>query len=189
MSNKLVVDQGTGHLTDCYVGIAFPSEKRCSGTCADGTPCGRIPVRHSCLDGDTPDSLAALCAAHWSDECDRHGWDMDLSSCANRLCDAKKISIRRRHEIVPSNIRTLLGLQPLAEHFSTIRHRQIRMIQKEALAKSARTMADAEKRSENLRILHTIGAQHLFEPEFEPEFDPGSYQEDSFVEKDESSDD
>lgn len=178
---KLIVNHTTGHLKDCCSlghGMIFEKQIVCSDYCSSGSTCGNVPVHHSCVNLNDGHPVG-LCFKHWSAVCDHMNWDIDLSRCANRICDAKRITMRARHDIVPLNIIGRLGLQPVDEHFSSTRHRQIRLCKKARALAVDRAAADAQKHRENLRIQYTIQSATC-----EPRFDPGSYEEDSFLEKD-----
>ena len=78
---------------------------------------------HNCVEKRGPCSICSsisinpqscdlhLCEKCWLLQCKKSSWDNELSACANRICDLKRITLNERRELNRKQISKYLGLK------------------------------------------------------------------------------
>jgi len=101
-------DSDSGHFSGC----SYDSDKgQCVGFKSNGDPCEVYgsPIPYNCH-VDTGISTGRLCYPHWEQYCDEKKWYVNLSVCANILCDQKGLSKSERKQITHHNIQETIGI-------------------------------------------------------------------------------
>lgn len=101
-----------GHLEGCihrHVPNRIVPKPECPYIRPSGERCGKQVARQGCvsMEQGVP---TGLCPEHYKRVCPRHGWDHQLSRCANTVCDRLGMSIQERMTITAKNITSILGL-------------------------------------------------------------------------------
>lgn len=179
----------TGHLACCFTtNVGTPInrwKKYCIGS--GSKVCSSQTCEMGCLrrDPDHDDTISGFCNQHWLMYCDEKAWDPDLSRCVNEHCDLDGIDLKRRHDIIPSNIKQITGFPHANKHCSKERIRQINMIAKRIRNASNPLRAKRQCEGEDDRIRRHKGSVIMID--ISEQSDIGSYEDDSFVERDDYS--
>lgn len=128
------INQKTGHLKCCSttpkrVPINTIHSK-CAGVTQRGKTCNGKLCEMGCpYQGSDGESLG-FCTTHWNEYCYSMGWYLNLSRCANMVCDQKGLTLEQRYEIYSKNICQILGFPQNNKHFSKKREKEIETMEK-----------------------------------------------------------
>lgn len=183
------MDPSTGHLNSCLTtpeGDPINSTKKsCIGITETGDRCSTQLCEVGCLRKNARGVIFGYCWYHWIVHCQEKEWDPDLSYCANLVCDQKDLSLEQRYEIVPDNIKEILGFPEENKHFSKERIRQVKMLEKAQRGDHDRIMAKHQCAAEDLRIrIHHLTNQ--IEGAYDESFSSGESYDESFSSEEES---